>query len=90
MPTIPQKLAELKNDGITSITIDGHTDSVGSDEYHFALRIKKSQCSKKYFAFSGIESGKLSTVSYGESNPISDKDFENRRVDLNIKYTVSK
>ena len=90
VPTIPQKLADLKNDGITSITIDGHTDSVGSDEYNFALGLKRANAVKSILVDQGIESKKLSTVSYGESNPISDKDYENRRVDLNIKYTVSK
>jgi len=90
VPTIPQKLAELKNDGITSITIDGHTDSVGSDEYNFALGLKRANAVKNILVDQGIESKKLSTVPYGESNPISDKDYENRRVDLNIKYTVSK
>ncbi len=87
---IPQKLSALKNNEIASITINGHTDSVGSDEYNFALGLKRANAVKNILVSQGIDSGKLSTVSYGESNPISDKDFENRRVDLNIKYFISK
>jgi peptidoglycan-associated lipoprotein len=87
---IPQKLSTLKNDGIASIKIDGHTDSVGSDEYNFALGLKRANAVKNILIGQGIETEKLSIVSYGESSPISKKDSENRRVDLNIKYSAAK
>ncbi len=87
---IPQKLSSIKNSDIKSIKIDGHTDSVGSDEYNFALGLKRAKAVKSILVSLGIESEKLSIVSYGESSPISNNDAENRRVDLNIKYTDSK
>ena len=84
---IPQKLSSIKNSEISSIKIDGHTDSVGSDEYNFALGLKRANTVKNILVSQGIESEKLSIVSYGESSPISNNDAENRRVDLNIKYS---
>lgn len=85
---IPSKLDELKDEKIEFIKIDGHTDSKGSDEYNFALGLKRANAVKDILIKKGISSEKLSVVSYGESNPISNNDFENRRVDLNIKYSV--
>jgi peptidoglycan-associated lipoprotein len=89
VPNVPKKLSSLKNDDITSIIVDGHTDSVGSDEFNFALGLKRANAVKTILVDQGIESEKLSIVSYGESNPISNNDAENRRVDLNIKYSAA-
>ncbi|WP_419764304.1 MAG: OmpA family protein [Arcobacter sp.] len=68
-----------------SVIIEGHTDSVGTDEYNFALGLKRAKAVKDYFLNNSlIEQSKLSVVSYGETAPISKNDAKNRRVDLKL------
>ncbi|WP_298754219.1 OmpA family protein [uncultured Arcobacter sp.] len=77
------KSLELSNSN--KVVIEGHTDSVGTDEYNFALGLKRAKAVKDYFLKNSvIEEGKLSVVSYGETAPISTNDAENRRVDLKL------
>lgn len=68
-----------------SIVIEGNTDSVGTDEYNFALGLKRAMSVKDYLIKnSAIDKNKLSVVSFGETAPISKNDAENRRVDLKL------
>jgi len=68
-----------------NIIIEGHTDAKGSDEYNFALGLKRANAVKELLS-KNISKEKLSVISYGETAPISKKDNENRRVDLKITY----
>lgn len=70
----------------SKITIQGHTDAKGTDEYNFALGLRRAQSVKDYLIKQNISENKLSTMSFGETAPISSKASENRRVDLVIQY----
>ena len=72
-----------------NVKLEGNCDEWGSDEYNFALGLKRADAVKKALVAEGIEASRISMVSYGESNPVcSDKTQEcwskNRRVDFNI------
>lgn len=67
------------------IVIEGNTDSVGTDEYNFALGLKRANAVKDFFIKNNvIDLDKLSVVSFGETAPISTNDDQNRRVDLKL------
>ena len=72
-----------------SVKLEGNCDEWGSDEYNFALGLKRANAVKKGLVAEGIDASRVAMVSYGESNPVcSDKTKEcwskNRRVDFKL------
>ena len=52
-----------------SVTVEGHTDERGSEEYNLALGERRARSVKRYLVDLGVSSSKLRTVSYGEARP---------------------
>ena len=51
------------------ITIEGHCDQRGSDEYNMALGERRAQASKEFLTNMGINGGQLATITYGKERP---------------------
>ena len=72
------------------ITIEGHTDSIGTDKYNQALSERRAAAVKAYLVKQGVvDDQRITSVGYGESRPIADNKtkqgrFENRRVEILI------
>jgi peptidoglycan-associated lipoprotein len=67
--TLDQKAGVLQaNTGVT-MTITGHTDERGSDEYNLALGQRRAAQVKRYLVSKGIDGARLTTQSMGESQP---------------------
>ena len=64
-----EQAAWLKQYSKTSITIEGHCDERGTREYNLALGEQRAQAVKNWFILLGIDSSRLSTVSYGKERP---------------------
>ncbi len=94
--TLHQNVEMVKNDTEAaniadkySLKLEGNCDEWGSDEYNFALGLKRAQAVKSELINDGIVAEKITTVSYGSSNPVcTEKTQEcwskNRRVDFKI------
>jgi len=72
-----------------SVKLEGNCDEWGSDEYNFALGLKRAEAVKKALVADGIEASRISMVSYGESNPVCTEHTKecwakNRRVDFKL------
>ena len=72
-----------------TIKLEGNCDEWGSDEYNFALGLKRAEAVKKALIAEGVDASKVTMVSYGESNPTCSaktKDCwaKNRRVDYTL------
>lgn len=67
------KLAnDLKGTDFDVITVEGHTDRLGSQAYNRKLSMLRAEAVKSYLiAPGGIESAKISAVGKGESNPVT-------------------
>ncbi|MHC3994010.1 OmpA family protein [Thiomicrolovo sp. ZZH C-3] len=53
-----------------NIKIEGNCDEWGSDEYNFALGLKRAKAAKDALVAEGVNAERISMVSYGESNPV--------------------
>lgn len=77
------KLSPLKSD--TTVKVFGNTDEWGSDEYNYALGLKRANAVKDVLETNGV-SANVSVISLGESNPVCTErtkacDAQNRRVE---------
>lgn len=87
---LQKALAFVKKYPGHKISVEGHTDSTGSEKYNQALSEKRAAAVKKYLVDNGASDGdKIKSVGFGESKPIADNKtkkgrFENRRVEILI------
>jgi OOP family OmpA-OmpF porin len=87
---LQKALAFVKKYPGYKISVEGHTDSRGTDKYNQALSEKRAEAVKKYLLDNGATGGdKIQAVGFGESKPIADNKtekgmFENRRVEILI------
>ncbi|HVS16934.1 MAG TPA: peptidoglycan-associated lipoprotein Pal [Thermoanaerobaculia bacterium] len=51
------------------VTIEGHCDERGTNEYNLALGERRASSAQSYLTSLGIASGRLRTISYGEERP---------------------
>ena len=59
----------LKSNSGVSITIEGNCDERGSNEYNLALGKRRAEAAYKYLVDLGVDSSRMTTVSYGEEKP---------------------
>ena len=85
-----EKLADfLKKYPNRNVLIEGHTDSIGSEEYNLGLSRERSESVKEKLVGDGIEPDRITTVGYGKKYPAVSNDTEanralNRRVEVII------
>ena len=72
------------------VSIEGHTDSRGTERYNQRLSERRAAAVKEYLLKQGVADGaRLKAKGYGKSKPIADNStekgrFENRRVEILI------
>ena len=79
----------LKEYPNSKFTVEGHTDSVGSEKLNQSLSESRALSVKEFLVDKGIEEFRLSAVGYGESKPIATNNTkagrtQNRRVEINL------
>lgn len=52
------------------LTIEGHCDERGSNEYNLALGWKRANEAKRFLVALGVDPNRIITVSYGEERPL--------------------
>lgn len=60
----------LKNHDKTKIQIAGNCDERGSVEYNLALGARRANAAKQVLVKDGIDSKRISTISYGKERPL--------------------
>ncbi len=75
-----------------TVSVNGHTDDVGSEEYNQKLSERRAQAVRDYMVKAGLPPGILSVTGHGKSRPLvpatSDQArAKNRRVELGIVNT---
>lgn len=66
----------IKANGGTTIQVEGHCDSRGSVEYNLALGERRAKAVKNYLVSLGIDSKRMTIISYGEERPLDTAETE--------------
>jgi peptidoglycan-associated lipoprotein len=53
----------------SQIKVEGNSDEFGTDEYNYALGLRRATAVKNDMVAKGVDPKKIKVVSYGESNP---------------------
>jgi outer membrane protein OmpA-like peptidoglycan-associated protein len=68
----------LKDHDDVRVEIQGHTDSKGSDDYNMKLGTRRAESVKAYLGAQGIKTDRISTRSFGESQPVADNELNGK------------
>lgn len=85
-----EKLSEfLEEYPERKVLIEGHTDSVGGDQYNLGLSINRAEAVRDVLMEMGIDSARIRTKGYGKKFPVASNDTpagrqRNRRVEIII------
>ena len=60
-----------------TVTIEGHCDERGTNEYNLALGDRRARSAKSFLVDLGISSSRIKTISYGEERPLDSGSNEN-------------
>ena len=79
----------MQENQVMNITVNGHTDNVGTPEYNMNLSKTRAEAVYNYLVKSGISASRLNYQYFGMTQPIADNDTEegraiNRRVEFEI------
>jgi OmpA-OmpF porin, OOP family len=79
----------LRDQPDVDISVDGHTDAVGSDQYNERLSERRARAVADYLSRHRVDASRLHTRGFGESQPVATNETEegraqNRRVELNV------
>ena len=81
----------LESDKDIKLSIEGHTDNVGKDDYNQTLSEQRANSVREYFLSKGIDESRLAAQGFGETQPIADNKTtagksKNRRVVMRANY----
>lgn len=85
--TIDRLASALKESPDRKVTIEGHTDSVGTDEYNQSLSQRRATAVQTALLERGVGTDQITAMGKGESFPVASNDNaagrqQNRRVEL--------
>ncbi|MFH0257168.1 OmpA family protein [Vibrio rumoiensis] len=90
---IDEAVSKATAANLKSITIVGHTDSVGTDEYNQKLSEERAQAVADYLTGKGFDASLISVSGEGEASPVASNDTtegraQNRRADVSVTIEI--
>lgn len=87
---LDEAVSTLQQNPEVRLTLEGHCDSIGTNEYNLALGERRATAARDYLVSRGIATSRLETISYGEERPKADNSTAegramNRRAALVVK-----
>jgi peptidoglycan-associated lipoprotein len=67
--TVEKLVAWMQSYPDVTLTLEGHADERGTREYNLALGERRANSVRDYLVALGIDSSRLSTISYGKERP---------------------
>jgi outer membrane protein OmpA-like peptidoglycan-associated protein len=88
-PILDEAIATLRDEPDIRISVEGHTDAIGTDAYNQKLSERRALAVADYLAHGGIARSRMTSEGFGESKPVAnnataDGRAQNRRVELRI------
>ena len=65
-----RKAEWLRENSDVTVTIEGHCDARGTNEYNLALGDRRAESAKSFLVDLGIAASRITTISYGEERPV--------------------
>jgi len=62
----------LKSNASVDVQVEGHADERGGIQYNLALGERRAKSVRDYLVSQGVESKRISTVSYGKERPVAE------------------
>ncbi|HTV90985.1 MAG TPA: peptidoglycan-associated lipoprotein Pal [Stellaceae bacterium] len=86
---ILQRQAEwLRHYENVTVTIEGHCDERGTEEYNLALGERRANAAKNVLVAAGISPSRIQTISYGKERPIVPGSTEEAYAQNRVAITV--
>ena len=87
---LDEKAAYLREHPEVRVLVEGHCDDRGTNEYNLALGDRRANSAKNYLGRSGVAESRITTISYGEEQPLCMEQTEscwwkNRRDQFQIR-----
>ena len=88
--TLSDLAANFRNYPDEQVTVEGHTDSVGTPSYNQTLSEQRASVVSNYLTDQGVPSSRITSIGYGETRPKASNDTPegrqlNRRVEIHIR-----
>jgi OOP family OmpA-OmpF porin len=88
-PLLNDVASAMKDNATLKVEVQGHTDSIGDDNYNLKLSQKRAESVRVYLIKRGIDAARMDPKGYGENVPIADNRTkegrdQNRRVEFVI------
>jgi OOP family OmpA-OmpF porin len=86
-PVLDVAAEQLKQCPAIQVGVDGHTCSIGTDEYNQGLSERRAAAVRSYLVGAGVSADRLQAQGHGEASPVASNDTrdgraQNRRVEL--------
>jgi peptidoglycan-associated lipoprotein len=80
----------MKANASARVTIEGHCDERGTNEYNLALGNRRAAAALSYLKTLGVDESRFETISYGKEKPLCTDSKEscwsqNRRAEFKLK-----
>jgi outer membrane protein OmpA-like peptidoglycan-associated protein len=87
---IPEIVDAIRARAIARVTVIGHTDSMGDQQYNDRLSIARAEAVKKHLAKAGVDPSIIKTVGFGPTDPLVPTkpgvpEQKNRRVEVFVR-----
>jgi peptidoglycan-associated lipoprotein len=76
MMILDEKATYLRDHPEVRVLIEGHCDDRGTNEYNLALGDRRANSAKNYLVRSGVMESRITTISYGEEQPLCTEQTE--------------
>ena len=90
-PILNNVVRVMQNNPTYKLSIEGHTDSQGSEASNLDLSQRRAEAVRLYLVNNGIAASRMTATGYGESIPVADNNTPegralNRRVEFKVSY----
>ena len=89
-PVLDEGVSMLKQHPDKKVSIEGHTDWIGTEKYNMGLSLRRANSVKAYLIRKGISENQLSVTGFGKENPVADnRTNDGRRMNRRVEFIIN-